>query len=114
MAPNYLRKIGTNECFAYSPFLEARGDMTEWIGPLPWENKASVVVPVAAIAIPVIEGPVVIPTREPIEELVGNNIVEAPAEVVRAPEEVNPLACTICGFVAKNASGVRMHMKKHA
>lgn len=92
MKPSYLRKIDTGECFAYSDYLIARGDMVPWTGPLPWEAKAPA-------------KPAIIIPEEP---------KEPAAQEEKKEEAKEEFKCESCGFVAKNAFGLKSHMKKHA
>lgn len=103
MKPAYLKKVDTGECFAYSPWLEARNDMVPWTGPLPVTVAPQASAPKqAAIALPEAE-------NVPPEAAQSVEPVEAEAE----PEAKPQWQCEVCGFVAKTSSGLRLHMIKH-
>lgn len=95
MKPKYLKKISTGECFAYSDWLMARGDMVPWTGPLPFEPQEP-------------------PVYKPAITLDGPEIVAPePAQEPEKAEEPPKWQCEECGFVAKTSSGLRLHMGKH-
>lgn len=99
MTPAYLRKIDTGECFAYSPWLAERKDMTPWQGPLPWEKVEAPVVKKAAIVIP--------------DPPADDKKIEDEKKVSEKEVTADTATCTVCGKVCKNALGLAAHMRTH-